>query len=92
MTAAPGQVSRACGGYVVTQDRTPLTLLPYIGTDFIIDVDMIDRVKVIRGPGSALYGSNAFDQHYGYPGATQHVQDIIYQDGTTFRVKLTYRF
>ena len=35
---------------------------------------------------------NLFDQHYAYPGATQHVQDIIYQDGTTFRVKLTYRF
>ncbi len=30
-----------------------------IGTDFIIDVDIIDRVEVVRGPGSSLYGSNA---------------------------------
>ena len=29
------------------------------GTDAFLDVDMIDRVEVIRGPGSSLYGNNA---------------------------------
>ncbi|MGC2061858.1 MAG: TonB-dependent receptor plug domain-containing protein, partial [Thermodesulfovibrionales bacterium] len=31
-----------------------------IGTEAVIDVDLIDRVEVIRGPGSSIvYGSNA---------------------------------
>ena len=32
----------------------------YVGTEAVLDVDLIERVEIIRGPGSSLYGTNAF--------------------------------
>jgi outer membrane cobalamin receptor len=31
-----------------------------LGTEFPVDLSLVDRVEVIRGPGSALYGTSAF--------------------------------
>jgi outer membrane receptor protein involved in Fe transport len=35
---------------------------------------------------------NLLDRAYGFPGAEDHAQDVIQQDGRTFRLKATYRF
>jgi outer membrane receptor for ferrienterochelin and colicins len=40
--------------------NNPLTDGAFIGTDFVLDVDLIDQVEIVRGPGAILYGNNAF--------------------------------
>lgn len=40
--------------------------------------------------GAGVY--NLFDPAYGYPGAEDHAQDVLAQDGRSFRVNLSRRF
>lgn len=48
--------------------------------------------KLVKGLEASASVYNLFDQRYGYPGGSEHIQDVIPQDGISFRVKLTYRF
>jgi iron complex outermembrane receptor protein len=39
--------------------REPIFGQTHLDQDFVVPVEMIKRVEIIRGPGSSLYGSNA---------------------------------
>jgi outer membrane receptor protein involved in Fe transport len=32
----------------------------YVGTEFPVDLDLIERIEIIRGPNSSIYGTGAF--------------------------------
>ncbi|HKX30237.1 MAG TPA: TonB-dependent receptor [Blastocatellia bacterium] len=48
--------------------------------------------KLIKGLNFSFSVYNLFDQRYGDPGAEEHRQDTIEQNGRNMRLKLTYRF
>ncbi len=68
---------------------------PGIGMTFSVDIDLIDRIEVVRGPSSSLYGTSAFfavinvitKRGRDYPGA--EVQGAV---GTfdTYKGRFTY--
>jgi iron complex outermembrane receptor protein len=63
----------------------------YTGGFFITNVTLFSQ-NLLKGLEASASVYNLFDEEYGDPGSTEHIQDTIEQDGTTYRVKLTYRF
>jgi outer membrane receptor for ferrienterochelin and colicin len=63
----------------------------YAGAYLIPSFTLFSR-DAVRGWDFSASVYNAFDSVYGDPGGGEHLQNIIYQDGRNFRVKLAYRF
>ncbi len=49
-------------------------------------------VPGLEGLDISLGIFNLFDEEYALPGAEEHAQDVIQQDGRTFQATLSYRF
>jgi outer membrane receptor for ferrienterochelin and colicins len=60
--------------------------------DFVILNWTLYGRELLPGLDASVSVYNLLDQRYGYPGAADHVQSVIQQDGRSFRLKLTYRF
>jgi iron complex outermembrane receptor protein len=48
--------------------------------------------RLVKGLEISFSAYNVFNKRYGDPGAEEHRQRFIEQDGRSFRLKLTYRF
>ncbi len=68
------------------------TVSAHRADDFVVvNLTLFSR-KLARNLDVSASIYNLFDTKYGYPGAEDHLQEVITQDGRSFRVKLTYKF
>ena len=56
----------------------------------LVTADEIQKHGYRAELSAGLY--NLLDKNYADPGAEEHLQDSLRQDGRNFRVKLTFRF
>jgi iron complex outermembrane receptor protein len=61
------------------------------GDVYVFNLNLLGR-RLLPGLEISLGIYNVFDVAYGDPGSGEHPVDLIYQDGRTFRIKLTYNF
>ncbi len=61
------------------------------GSFFLTNLTLFNQ-NVLKGLEVSASVYNLFDREYSDPGSSEHVQDLLKQDGRSFRFKLTYRF
>ena len=57
----------------------------------LVNLTLVSR-KLVRNVELSASVYNLFDKDYGVPGSEEHAQDILWQDGRTWRLSGTYRF
>jgi iron complex outermembrane receptor protein len=60
--------------------------------DFVIGNFTLFSQRIVKGLEVSASVYNLFDTKYASPGAGDHLQDTIAQDGRSFRLKMTYKF
>jgi iron complex outermembrane receptor protein len=84
--------SWACLGAELQYQGTARTLLGNEADDFTLANVSFQTAPRKDGFQFEAGIYNVFDTRYAYPGAEDHLQDTITQDGRTFRLKVTRRF
>lgn len=69
-----------------------LTLSRQREGDFVLVNLTLFSQKLAKNLEASASIYNLFDTKYAYPGTEDHRQDVIPQDGRSFRIKLTWRF
>ncbi len=57
----------------------------------VLNVNLLTR-NWKKGPSVSLGIFNLFDRRYGDPGSAEHLQEVIPQDGRSYRVQVRYEF
>jgi iron complex outermembrane receptor protein len=68
------------------------TLGGAMADDFLIGNFTVTALQLPGGVELSASVYNAFDARYGYPGAEDHAQDVLFQEGRNLRLKLSCRF
>ncbi len=88
----PFNANRLSAGVEMQYHGAALTLRGNRVDDFVIANFTLYGRPTKAGVETSVTIYNIFDTHYGYPGAEDHVQDVLMRDGRALQGKLTYRF
>lgn len=83
---------KATAGFDVSYYSSRRTLAGNEASGFVLPNLTLITAPVGKGWEVSASIYDLFNTKYGYPGGNEHLQDILYQDGRTFRLKLTYTF
>ncbi len=79
-------------GFELQYQSSAKTLAGRRADDFVIGNLTLFSREIVKGLEVSASVYNLFDTQYGSPGAGDHLQDTIQQDGRSFRLKMTYKF
>jgi outer membrane receptor for ferrienterochelin and colicins len=90
--AVPLYKQKIFAGFELQYQSKTETLSGRHADDFLIANFTLFSREIVKGLEVSASIYNLFDTKYAYPGAGDHLQDTIPQDGRSFRLKMTYKF
>ena len=83
---------RVFTGFDLQYTSSRMTLNGALSPGFVTSNLTLFGKKLYKGAGLSFSAYNLFNKRYGDPGAQEHLQDLIHQDGRSLRLKFTYSF